>query len=435
MRVVIARLTSVLASMAFICSSSALLAQSASQSCTAISKDVTRVPIVIPSPDYYSANDPDLEYRKVVRRSVNGTRVYANSMVSDFVSIRGTLSRFQDQLEKSQKAFWGHYDRTGKVDPRLKDELGYWLHKREVFEGIKTSVRMGVSGAGQGMGGVMDLVMGSNSSRGFNVPPKLATLPDFDRMAPLSKLLKRDDYKENLKGLSTHGFLTYSNCAPKHWGTSKGRVLHGLMYPGISGDWALQQLAKIDAANQKRGETFADTEEYVARMQSSGSRDNYYQIAINSINASLLQAESKIADDLLRILKNSLFLGFRNKHEGGNYWDESTYLSAQTVNIPSRQAIRRYRRILYKSSSIPAEMPRTRTDHVKACWPERLKTLNRRLVNRNGDSYTTVIQEVSMAATSAQHFVKSAAIFSCALDDGLKNPSIRAAAQSFGWEY
>ncbi|WP_209348698.1 hypothetical protein [Pontixanthobacter sp. CEM42] len=413
---------------------SAASAQIGNSQCAQDNRDILNTPIISPSPTYISENDSDFEYRRAAGfRSRNGIPVYANSMVSDFVAIRGKLAEFQGNLEAAQREYWSSYDRAGRANNRLQNEVGYWLHKREVFEKIKSDVRFAVRGSGQSSGAVIDLLMGANASRGFNVPADLEYLPNFDRTASLSALLSDDSYRRNIEALSIYSFLTYSKCAPQHWGTVRGRVLHGLMYPARSGQFALSDLSRIEEANRTAGRTLADTEQYVNQILSTGSRTSYRDIAMETIGLRTNVGPSTIADRFESWFNSANFAGF--EHDGPGYWQDSKYISEQTVKIPRVSQYRRMGSVRenYTRYSISVDIPRVRTEDVQNCYPINLRTLNRRLYELNGDSYAKDIQGSGRRPTSARRFVKTVAYYSCALPDGLENPAITTAAESWGW--
>jgi len=57
-----------------------------------------------------------------------------NNAASSYIEMRSIINTWGDALSSAEREFWDYYDQHGKVNSTLRDEFGYWLHRRETWE-------------------------------------------------------------------------------------------------------------------------------------------------------------------------------------------------------------------------------------------------------------------------------------------------------------
>jgi len=412
-------------------------AGNATTGCSARASNIYSLPTVLPSTSYASQNDPELEYRRAVLVSARGTRLYYNSALRDFVSIRSKMAEYAKHLANAEKRFWSHYDRTGRVDPSARNEFAYWLHKRRVFDGMRANLRYATRQGG-GNAQVLPLLFGQT----FSEPNEVYTsAADFSMSEPVSVLVKNAEYRAHFRRLSINSFLNASACAPKAWNSARGRMLHSLLSPtGEPVDYR-PTIEKLDSRLRQTGQSYDDLDRYVTAFKENGSSlsssdviANYANARSTGSDASLKSGQSTAQNEAIetayrRLDYNKIKRDFEKSgtnRDGTTYTyldDESIYyLDSDTISFPPQRVslpIWRGNHRTSRNDFYRFEVEGMAVPEFKRCYEAGLKQLNAQLHDRHKDEYVNRLRNIGVASA-----IRQAAGISCSRPDGLNNKDV-----------
>lgn len=176
-------------------------------SCHTPIKDYKKIPLVIPKPDYVSPNESHIIEVQGRRRAVYAFDLL-NQAISSYINIKSILNEWENALSAAEHKFWKYYDQYGKVNPSLRDEFGYWLHRRETWQAARNKISLEL---GPQHAKTYNFILA-----GFSRPSEF-TWKSIDFVIlqqSLDKLIKSNEYLEYFKKLSNNSFLKNSACSP-----------------------------------------------------------------------------------------------------------------------------------------------------------------------------------------------------------------------------
>ncbi|WP_425410554.1 hypothetical protein [Hyphococcus sp.] len=178
--------------------------------CVEAAKHYDALPKINIDSDYESPNEVVVNYTEFVDPE---TGEYAPGL-ANAVSALGGMVGYADKLkaayEQAARDYWNHFDRTGRSDPALEKEYGYWKWRRGQF----SREVAGIQGVGMASGSGAAQFLSNTLGGRFGVPSGVQNIDD-----------SRD-----------YDYVRYSQCTLEHGQTVEEAIEYEVLLDAIPGN-------------------------------------------------------------------------------------------------------------------------------------------------------------------------------------------------------